>query len=115
MEDSDSDADADAGAGADTDVAMLPAVQPRKRKEQPTQLSSARPKRVHTSPDGEPRPVVTVTNNNRRSDLRIQTKIGKAHEKQKANLGLLPPLTHASTAEKQAYHAIPPADVQHIS
>jgi hypothetical protein len=112
MEDSDVDVTTDPESDLD-------GVQSRKRNEPPASLARPREKRACTpahrlaaSAADEPRLVVTVTNNNRRTDARIQKKISQAQERK---LGLLPPTKHASVAEKQAYHAIAPADVKHIS
>jgi hypothetical protein len=117
MEDSDVDPDSE----VDRDP-----VQARKRKEPPASLHPT-PKRVCTPaptspvPSVEtpssitPPPIVTVTNNNRRSHVRIQRNIAKAQEKQKLHLGLHPPPKNASRAETQAYSSVAPADVQHIS
>jgi hypothetical protein len=126
-EDSDSDADADAAAEPGSNSTDPDPVPSRKRKGLPASLSSA-PKRVCTparaasptssvetpSPDA-PRPVVTVTNHNRRSHVRIQKKISLAQAKRKLDLGLLPPAKNASAAEKLAYDNVAPPDVQHIS
>jgi hypothetical protein len=126
-EDSDSDADADAAAEPGSDSADPDPVPSQKRKGRTTSLSSA-PKRVCTpartvspalsveTPSSDaPGPVVTVTNNNRRSDARIQKKISLAQEKRKLDVGLLPPAKNASAAEKLAYANVTPLDVQHIS
>ena len=121
MEDTDSDLDTSAGVEPDSEPDSDP-VQSRKRKAPAASFELA-PKRVctpvPTSPaapsDDEPQRVVTVTNNNRRSHVRILNKITKAQEKRKLDLGLLPRAKDASAAEKHAYQAVVPADVQHVS
>lgn len=121
MEDTGSDLDTSAGVEPDSEPDSDP-VQSRKRKAPAASLELA-PKRVctpvRTSPappsDDEPQRVVTVINNNRRSHVRILNKITKAQEKRKLDLGLLPPAKDASAAEKHAYQAVVPADVQHVS
>jgi hypothetical protein len=128
MEDSDSDLDAGAGAQLDSDSdSDQDLVQSRKRKTPPASLDPIS-KRVCTpastlspAPSDEtpssatPHHVVTVTNNNRRSNVRIQRNITKAQEKRKLDLGLHPPAKNASRAEMQAYNSVAPTDVQHIS
>jgi hypothetical protein len=97
----------------------------QKRKGPPASLERT-PKRVYTlAPTASPAPsdetpslttphhIITVTNNNRRSDVRIQKNIIKAQEKRK--LGLLPLAKNAPRAEAQAYSSVAPTDVQHIS
>jgi hypothetical protein len=89
MEDSDSNLDAGAGAELDPDSDRDPA--PSRKRETPPASLHPISKRVCTpaptaspAPSDEtplstaPRHVVTVTNNNRRSDVRIQQKIAKA-------------------------------------
>jgi hypothetical protein len=121
MEDTVSDLDTASGAEPDSESDADP-VQSHKRKAHAASLELA-PKRVCTpsltspapSSDDKPQCIVTVTNNNRRSHLRIQNKITKVQERRKLDLGLLPPAKDASAAEKHAYQAIVPADVQHVS
>jgi hypothetical protein len=106
MEDSDSSSDVVAGPESDVNADQDP-VQSQKRKT-PSAPDRPTPKRVctpasTTSPapadksplSGTPHHVVTVTNNNRRSDVRIQKNILKAQEKQRLALGLHPPSKNA--------------------
>jgi hypothetical protein len=119
--------DIDSTLGASDSESDLDPVRPQKRKEPPASLEPAQ-KRVCTPssapspapPDDTPGPetprhVITVTNNNRRSDVRIQKNLGKAQEKRKLDLGLLPPAKSASAAEKLAYSNVAPPDIQHLS
>jgi hypothetical protein len=126
MEDSDSSLGAGAGAEFDSESDQDP-VQSRKRKTPSASLQPT-PKRVCTpaltaspAPSDEspssstPYHVVTVTNNNRRSNVRIQKNILRAQEKRRLDLGLHPPSKSASLAERQAYSSVAPTDAQHIS
>lgn len=117
MEDLDLDLDLDAESEPDS-------VQSRKRQDPLASIERAH-KRVCTpvspAPSDEsslshsPHHIITVTNENRRSDMRIQKNIAKAHERRKLDLGLHPPAKNASRAETQAYSSVSPTDVQHIS
>ena len=120
--------DSDAGSGAQIDSdSDQDLVQPRKRKPPSASLEPTSKRLCTPGPTASPAPseeaslsatphhVVTVTNNNRRSDVRIQRNILKAQEKRKLDLGLHPPAKTAPRAETQAYSSVAPADVQHIS
>ena len=65
---------------------------------------------LHSEPPATPVHMTTVTNNNRRAELRREKKREAAVEKKRLEMGLVAPHLTAPRSEQSAYHSITPQD-----